>query len=363
MEFEAWLASGDGYRHWVDGITNEAGLVKEVDAWKKIDPVIGYTRWVDSWKETRKFRLSWLIRGAAAAALLAGAVLGMNRLRKIWSVPPPATMKNRPILPGRNTATLVLADGRRILLDSLGNGEVSMQGNSELVKTDSGTVSYKAMTGDRKAVVYNDLTTPRAGQYQLILPDHSHVWLNNLSSIHFPTSFPGPDREVEMSGEAYFEIAGDPGKPFLVKVNGKEIRVLGTNFNIKSYPDEENTQATLLTGAVQVTNGTETITLHADEQARWNGAGEVRVSKQVAADEIVSWKNGFFYFGRASLKEVMRQLARWYDVDVRYEGTPPNLQFKGKIDRSLPLDELLKYLDDNHVHFQIQGRNIIVMSS
>ena len=104
----------------------------------------------------------------------------------------------------------------------------------------------------------------------------------------------------------------------MVKVNGKEIRVLGTSFNIKSYPDEENTQATLLTGAVQVTTGSETITLHPDEQARWDGTGEVKVSKQVAADEIVSWKNGFFYFGRASLKEVMRQLARWYDVDVRY---------------------------------------------
>ena len=201
IEFEAWLAGGDGYRHWVDGITNEAGLVKEVDVWKKIDPVIGYTRWLDSRKPTGKFRISWLIRGVAAAALLAAAVVGFNRLRKIWSVPPPATMKSRPILPGRNTATLVLADGRRILLDSLGNGEVGIQGNSELVKTDSGTVSYKAVRRDRMAVVYNDLTTPKAGQYQLILPDHSHVWLNNLSGIRFPTSFRGPDREVEMSGK------------------------------------------------------------------------------------------------------------------------------------------------------------------
>jgi transmembrane sensor len=362
IELEAWTASVDGGRQWIERITSEAGLAKEVEVWKKIDPALGYAKWLDGRKRTGKLRIRHLIRGVAAAALLAVAVLALNRIRKNRSVPPPAMAKNSLILPGRNTATLTLADGRRILLDSLDNVEVGMQGKSKLVKTDSGTVTYTTLTGNRQEVVYNDLATPRAGQYQLILADHSHVWLNNLSSIHYPAFFAGTDREVEMTGEAYFEIADDPGKPFVVNVNGKKIRVLGTSFNIKSYPDEDNTQATLLTGTVQVTNGTDTTTLRPNEQARWNGMGEVRVLRQVPAEAITSWKNGFFYFGRASLKEVMRQLARWYDVEVNYEGTPPDVQFEGKIDRNLPLNELIKSLENqNNIHFQIQGRSIIVM--
>jgi transmembrane sensor len=196
----------------------------------------------------------------------------------------------------------------------------------------------------------------------VILPDGSHVWLNNVSSLRYPTSFRGKNRIVELTGEGYFEIANDPGKPFIVKVNGEEVEVLGTSFNIMSYPDEGATQTTLLTGAVRVKAGLTTVRLQPDEEAQWSEGGSLTVLKNVPSQDIVSWKNGFFYFGRASLKEVMRQLARWYDIDVKYEGVVPDQEFGGKIDRSVPLNDLLKFLDKNQVHFRLEGRTLVVLS-
>jgi len=232
------------------------------------------------------------------------------------------------------------------------------------VKLDSARLAYSVTGADKAApVAYNILTTPKSGQYQLILPDGSHVWLNNVSSLRYPTSFNGPNRKVELTGEAYFEIAKVVGKPFIVNVNGEEVEVLGTSFNIKAYADEGVTQTTLLTGAVRVSAGKTAVRLQPDEQAQWKGSGDIRVLRNVPSQDIISWKNGFFYFGRASLQEVLLQLARWYDVDVRYEGAVPDLQFGGKIDRSLPLNELLKFLDKNQVHFRLEGRTIVVLAS
>jgi ferric-dicitrate binding protein FerR (iron transport regulator) len=268
------------------------------------------------------------------------------------------------VLPGRNTAVLTLGNGQKILLDSAGAGELAVEGNTMLRKLDSGSLSYSVGAGKKEEdVVYNMLTTPRSGQYQLILPDGSHVWLNNVSSIRYPTSFRGSNRTVELIGEGYFEIASHPAQPFIVKVNGQEVEVLGTSFNIMAYPDEPAVQTTLLTGEVKVEAGSTSVQLHPDEQAQWSGAGHIKVLTHVPSQEIVSWKNGFFYFGRASLKEVMRQLARWYDVEVRYEGAVPDIEFGGKIDRSLSLDDLLKFLNKNQVHFRLEGRVLIVLPS
>lgn len=197
----------------------------------------------------------------------------------------------------------------------------------------------------------------------MILPDGSHVWLNNVSSLRYPTAFRGPNRRVELTGEGYFEIAKVEGKPFIVSVNGEEVEVLGTSFNIKAYADEGNTQTTLLTGSVRVKAEHSIVELRPDEQAQWSGAGKLIIAKDVPSQDIISWKNGFFYFGRASFKEVMRQLARWYDVDVKYEGAAPDLEFGGKIDRSLPLNDLLHFLDKNQVHLRLEGRTLVVLPS
>jgi ferric-dicitrate binding protein FerR (iron transport regulator) len=168
---------------------------------------------------------------------------------------------------------------------------------------------------------------------------------------------------VELAGEAYFEIAKNPAQPFRVKVGGMTVDVLGTSFNIMAYADEGRIHTTLLTGSVRVQQGSTSVQLRPDEQAQVSAAGDMKVLRNVPAADIVSWKNGFFYFGQASLKEVMRKLARWYDVDVEYSGAVPDQEFEGKIDRNLPLHDLLQFLNKNQVHFRLEGRKIIILPS
>jgi ferric-dicitrate binding protein FerR (iron transport regulator) len=165
-----------------------------------------------------------------------------------------------------------------------------------------------------------------------------------------------------LTGEAYFEIAKDAKRPFMVKVGNETVNVLGTDFNIMAYTDEGSIQTTLLSGAVKVQAGGASALLKPDQQAQGRADGGLKILENVPSDDIVSWKNGFFYFGRAaSFEAVMRQLARWYDVEVVYEGKAPDMEFGGKIDRSLPLNELLKFLDKNQVHFRLEGRKLIVL--
>ncbi|GGB24027.1 hypothetical protein GCM10011511_54910 [Puia dinghuensis] len=269
---------------------------------------------------------------------------------------------NNMVMPGRNTATLTLANGQQVLLDSVGVGKLGMQGASQVMKGESGSLSYVQTSGVLRVMTYNVLTTPKAGQYQLKLPDGSRIWLNNLSSLRYPTAFQGKDRTVELSGEAYFDIARDDNRPFIVKVQDQSVEVLGTSFNIMAYAEEGGTQTTLLSGAVQVRTGKASVKLKPDQQAQVMAGGELRILKDVVSRDIVSWKDGFFYFGStASFEAVMRQLARWYDVDVVYEGKTPDMEFGGKIDRSLPLNDLLKFLDKNQIHFRLQGRKLIVL--
>ena len=366
VELNEWAAQSADNRGLLDRVSNEEELEKEITQWGNIDPAEGHAKWVSYMKGRRLSRIRRLAGwSAAAAAIIAIVIIGVNRRTVEQRLVNPALIAGtRAILPGRNTATLTLANGHTVLLDSAGTGNLATQGNAKLVKLDSARLAYSVTGADKAApVAYNILTTPKSGQYQLILPDGSHVWLNNVSSLRYPTSFNGPNRKVELTGEAYFEIAKVVGKPFIVNVNGEEVEVLGTSFNIKAYADEGVTQTTLLTGAVRVSAGKTAVRLQPDEQAQWKGSGDIRVLRNVPSQDIISWKNGFFYFGRASLQEVLLQLARWYDVDVRYEGAVPDLQFGGKIDRSLPLNELLKFLDKNQVHFRLEGRTIVVLAS
>ncbi len=366
LELEHWADQQAENRRFLEGIANEQELEKEIAKWKMIDPAEGHAIWILSMQAGRRSQIRRIIGWSAAASII--ITLGViGRIRKDLQAPLPSSkvvVAPSPVLPGRNTAVLTLGNGQKILLDSAGTGELAVQGNTMLRKLDSGSLSYSVRGAKKEEdVVYNRLTTPRSGQYQLILPDGSHVWLNNISSIRYPTSFRGKNRTVELTGEAYFEIASQPAQPFIVKVNGQEVEVLGTSFNIMAYPDEGAIQTTLLTGAVKVKAANAAVQLRPDEQAQWSGTGHIKVLTDVPSQEIVSWKNGFFYFGRASLKEVMRQLARWYDVEVRYEGAVPDIEFGGKIDRSLSLDDLLKFLNKNEVHFRLEGRVLIVLPS
>jgi transmembrane sensor len=362
-ELEAWAEKDVANRKLLEECVSEEELEKQVAVYRAIDPAEGYRRWISYLQSRRKKsylqNATWL---AAASLLVAVVIAGLFKP----SHPVPSTGRNAvakklPVLPGRNTAMLTLSDGRQVLLDSANNGELTQQGNVRLVKEGNGILSYAIAGKGIKEVAYNKLITPRAGQYQLLLPDGSHVWLNNASSIRYPVAFLGKDRAVELIGEAYFEIAKDATRPFIVKLKDESVEVLGTGFNIKAYADEPLIQTTLLEGSVRVTRGDATVLLQPNEQAQANEGIGLKVIKGVPAEDIVSWKNGFFYFGRASLKEVMQQLGRWYDVDVRYEGTIPANEFGGKIDRNLPLNDLLQYLDKNQVHFRLEGRTIVVL--
>ena len=268
------------------------------------------------------------------------------------------------IMLGNNKAFLTLSNGKNILLDSATNGLLIQQNNVNIIKSSSGQLIYKNTSNLQSAheVSYNTLQTTRGGQYQLTLPDSTKVWLNSASSIHFPTSFTGIDRKVEVTGEVYFEVAKNKAKPFTVNVNGMDVKVIGTHFNINAYNDDNVIKTTLLEGSVWITKGDNTLLLKPGNQAQLNNYGEIKLLKNADIEEATAWKKGYFYFKNSSLQNVMRQLSRWYDVEVIYEGTIAERTFGGEISRNLAVSEILQILDKSKVHFKVEGRKIIVKS-
>ena len=260
--------------------------------------------------------------------------------------------------PGKTGAILTLSNGSKIVLDSVGNGLLANQNNTTVSKKNGGVVYTSATNAE---VVYNTMTTPRARQYNLELSDGTKVWLNASSSITFPTSFAENERKVKITGEVYFEVAKDKTKPFRVLVNDMQINVLGTHFNVNAYHDEETVNTTLLEGSVLITEQSKKILLKPGQQARKQKSGVISVNNNVNMDVVMGWKNGLFYFENASLEKVLRQLSRWYDVDVVFEKRVPSRAFEGEIQRDLKLSQVLKILEKNKVHFKIEGKTLRVM--
>lgn len=264
------------------------------------------------------------------------------------------------VLPGGDKATLTLADGSTIVLDDAQNGYLVQQGNSKIIKLD-GKLSYDPTNKNSREIVYNTISTPKGGQYKLELPDGSQVWLNATSSIHFPTSFIGAERRIEITGEAYFEIAKKPNMPFIVTVNNAEVQVLGTHFNVNAYDDEDNVKTTLLEGSVKFVNDGNTNILKPGQQAQLTKERTTKVVSNVDVDEVVAWKNGMFDFENAGIETVMRQLSRWYDVEIEYKGKNDDL-FIAEMRRNIKLSDALKALElTGKVKFDIQDKKIIVM--
>jgi ferric-dicitrate binding protein FerR (iron transport regulator) len=264
------------------------------------------------------------------------------------------------ILPGSNKAILTLQDGSKIVLNDVKDGTLAQQGNTKVVKLATGQLVYdKTGTGSTK-VLYNTMTTPRGGQYKLTLPDGTEVWLNAASSITYPTAFVGNERDVSITGEAYFEVAKDKSKPFHVKSGNQTIEVLGTHFNVMAYADEDAIKTTLLEGSVKITENNEAQILKPGEQAAVDKNGGLKISV-VDVDDALAWKNGYFKFNRVNIKYIMRQLARWYDVDLVYEGSVPHDEFVGKIGRGENIEDVLHILELDHVHFKIEDKKIIVL--
>lgn len=266
------------------------------------------------------------------------------------------------VTPGGDKAILVLSNGQSIVLDSAANGTLTQQGNTKILKLNSGQLSYaQGAAAKNTEVLYNSIVTPRGGQYQVILPDGSSVWLNASSLLRFPTAFIGKERRVEITGEAYFEVAKNTAMPFIVKINnGAEVEVVGTHFNIMAYQDEVTMKTTLLEGAINMRNGNDIQRLKPGQQAQLT-QNKMQLVNDVDLDQAIAWKNGLFDFNDDVVPDIMRQLSRWYDIDVAYEGKIPEGHYVGSVRRKSNISEVLKMLEvAGGIHFEIEGKKIIV---
>ncbi len=264
--------------------------------------------------------------------------------------------------PGSNKALLTLADGSIIVLDSAANGKIAEQGNIEVIKQADGRLVYDHQPDYVKsnAIFYNKITTPRGGQYQLTLPDGSNVWLNATSSLHFPGSFIGDERKVQLTGEAYFEVAKDKDHPFIVEFGKNSVRVLGTEFNIMAYEDEPHQQTTLINGSVLLQNLNKKVTLKPGVMGVLN---QERIElSNVDVERITAWKDGRIALDNTDIPTLMRQISRWYDVDIVYKGPITNKLIGGFIDRNVNLSAVLKVLRVYGINCVLTGKTVIVSS-
>ncbi|TWR31576.1 DUF4974 domain-containing protein [Mucilaginibacter pallidiroseus] len=307
-------------------------------------------------------------RFAMAATLLLFAGAGLYtylskqptvRQKKITKVQP---RPKNDALPGGTKALLTLANGQTIVLDNAQNGTLAKQGSTIIKKTEAGRLVYNAAAkADASAAIsINTIATPRGGEYQVILPDDTKVWLNAASSISFPTRFTGKTRDVEITGEAYFEVTKNAAMPFHVKTYRGVIEVLGTHFNVMAYNDEKLMKTTLLEGAVNVRLGNVVSKLKPGQQAQIDVSGNTNVINDVDLEDEIAWKNGIFQFRDAGLAQILRQASRWYDVDVVYKGNIPQREFNGRLSRKVKASELLKMLEYTGVNVSIQGKKLIV---
>jgi ferric-dicitrate binding protein FerR (iron transport regulator) len=272
----------------------------------------------------------------------------------------PALAAVRAITPGRAGAVLTLSNGQRLVLDSLQDGKVAVEGKSVILKT-AGEIRYQGTIGNEK--VFNTITTDRGRQWALVLPDGSRVWLNAASSIRYPLYFAGRERVVEVTGEAYFEVVHNAKQPFKVKAAGQVIEDIGTAFNVNAYTDEPAIKTTLVEGSIRLMNNTERITLKPGQQAQVQTNGKLTVVPDADVDRELAWHKGSFSFRHTDLPAVMRQLARWYDVDIQYEKNIPVETFSGDMGRNLNLSDVLDFMKQMHVHFRIEeSKRVIVVT-
>ncbi|MBX3255164.1 MAG: FecR domain-containing protein [Chitinophagaceae bacterium] len=271
-----------------------------------------------------------------------------------------------PVKPGGNKAYLTLSDGTVVNLDSMATGSFTTQGSARIVKSDNGQLEYVFSKEKNPVPVYNTITTPKGGKYKIILPDGTSVWLNAGSSLKFPVAFAGKSRNVYLQGEGYFEVSKDPLMPFYVNAGNSRVEVLGTHFNVNAYEDENAVTTTLLEGKVKVDqtgtagNTPASVVLRPGEQADLSKSGKITTRRDVNTGEVVAWKEGFFDFKNIPVPDLMRQIVRWYDVDVEYRGEVPDTKLTGKISRDVNLDKLIDMLQYAGLNMKVEQRKIMI---
>jgi ferric-dicitrate binding protein FerR (iron transport regulator) len=263
--------------------------------------------------------------------------------------------------PDGNFASITLANGEKVDLNEAADGTLASQGKVQVIKTADGLIVYKAATGRIKGKMqFNTLSNPKGSNIiGMVLEDGTKVWLNAGSSLTYPVAFIGKERKVSITGEAYFEVAKNKAMPFRITREGMVVEVLGTHFNVNAYGDEPHMKVTLLEGSVKISSGNVSGLLKPGQQAKVKD-NDINVNTDVNVDQVMAWKNGYFSFEKASIREVMRQIARWYNIEVTYEGEIPDENFGGELRRSSKLSSVLKVLDKSGVKFRIENDRIIV---
>lgn len=312
----------------------------------------------------RRKILVWTRLAAAASIVILITVgtyflISSNSKKEIAKTEIASKQLKNDIAPGTNKAVLTLGNGSTLILDDAHNGVIANQSNTKIIKLDAGQLAYNTGKTNPSQILYNTITTPRGGQYKLVLPDGSKVLLNAASSIRFPVAFVGNERKVDITGEVYFEVAKNKNRPFKVSVKDMNIEVLGTHFNVMAYDNESLIKTTLLEGSVKVSKGENHATLSPGEQAQLNNQG-IKVDKNVNLNEAVAWMNGRFIFNATDIEDIMRQISRWYDVDVVYEGKISKETFSGIVNRNSNVSQVLKIMEQAGIKFKIEGRKIIV---
>lgn len=313
-------------------------------------------------REARPTNRWWLAAASVAFLCLSAGGYFMLSLKKQPVEVAKATLKKPEKAPGSNTAILYLADSSAVQLSPAGNGILAAQGGSSVILANA-QLTYVPQSGaDAIVPTYNRITTPRGGEFTIVLPDGTKVWLNAASSLKFPTVFSGDKREVELSGEAYLQVAEDKEHPFEVKIRDVNISVLGTQFNIMGYEDESGIVTTLVSGSVRVTApGNDALLLTPGKHAVVENKTSAIYMEKADVEEETAWKNGSIHFHRANIRQIMRQVSRWYDVDIQYKGNGTEMDFTCTVSRKDKLSKLLALLEmTGAVHFSMEGNTVIV---
>jgi transmembrane sensor len=357
-----WLDARPENRKQFERLTAEAklksnyivyGQTDKTSAWARIVEETGYH------KRKKSFVINLRIATAAASILIflsVGSYFYFNRTQPVqMAAIKPGTFKN-DALPG-NKAILTLANGQKIVVNEAKNGTIAQQGTTNISKTANGNIVYAP--GSKDAVIaYNTYTIPRGGgKHSLVLADGTLAVLDAGSSIRYPTTFTGKDRKVEVSGQVYFEVVHNSAQPFFVTAKGQTIEDIGTHFNINAFDDEPGVKTTLLEGSIKIAG----ILLKPGQQAVQSNNGKLSILDNVNTEEVVAWKNDLFMFtNNTTLPVVMKQLSRWYDLEVLYQGKGQVYHFGGDMPRNSKLSEVLRILAYSGVQFSIDGKKIIV---
>jgi transmembrane sensor len=349
-ELDAWVGESDANMRLFEELTDEKNIEKGLAEMEQADWKEGTAKLRELAAQKRREGPSlktWLI--AASFILLAGAGWWFINKNSNKEKPALARQEAPDKAPGGNRALLTLANGNTVVLDGAKNGNLAIEGNTQVVKADNGLLyNILPKEGVAQAVVYNTLSTPRGGTYALVLADGTKVWLNAASSIHYPTAFTQKERRVEIKGEAYFEVAASVKnavkQPFIVSANGMEVEVLGTHFNVNAYTDEESSTVVLLEGAVKVNKGGATRPLQPGQQANVDKSSDAIVVAKADGPEAIGWKEGLFVFNDADIGTIGRQLARWYDVEVEIKD-PVAEHFNATVPRTLSLQKVCSLLE------------------